>query len=224
MADAKQRAARAALRELPPEGIIGLGSGSTASLFVEELARQVREGKKIVGVATSEATRQLAAGLGIPLLDEEGPWAIDVNVDGADEVSARLDLIKGAGGAHTREKIVNYCSKRNVIVVDASKLSARLGERRAVPVEVLPFAHGATRTHLARLGEPKLRLHADVPVRTDAGNFLYDLSVPPIDDPAVLDRALRSVPGVVETGLFIGRADVVLVAEEADVRRLVRSS
>jgi ribose 5-phosphate isomerase A len=222
MADAKRSAARAALGELPSEGIVGLGSGSTANLFVEELSSLIREGRRIVGVPTSETTRKLAASLGIPMLDDEGPWAIDVNVDGADEVSVGLDLIKGGGGAHAREKIVNYASRRNVVVIDASKLSNRLGERHPVPVEVLPFAHGATRAHLARLGAPKLRMHGGAPARSDAGNYLYDLAVSPIDDPAALDCALRAIPGIVETGLFVGRADVVIVADEGGVRRLVR--
>jgi ribose 5-phosphate isomerase A len=222
MANAKRSAARAALQELPAEGIVGLGSGSTARLFVEELALSVRQGRRIVGVPTSEATRTLAAELGIPLLDDEGPWVIDVNVDGADEVSAGLDLIKGGGGAHAREKIVNYAAKRNIVIIDRGKLSTRLGEKHSVPVEVLTFAHGATREHLARLGTPKLRAVAGVPVHSDAGNLLYDLGVPPIDDPGALDCALRAIPGVVEIGLFVGRADVVLVGEERDVRRLVR--
>jgi ribose 5-phosphate isomerase A len=224
--DPKRTAARAALEELPPSGsgIVGLGSGSTARLFVEELGARVRAGLRVVGVPTSESTRALAASCGIPLLGDEGPWAIDVNVDGADEVSAALDLIKGGGAAHAREKIVNYASKKNVIIVDASKLSTRLGERWAVPIEVLPFAHGATRAHLEGHGRPKLRAAPDgAPVRTDAGNLVYDLATGPIDDPAALDRALRSVPGVVETGLFVGRADVVLVAGDAGVRRLTRS-
>jgi ribose 5-phosphate isomerase A len=224
IADAKRRAARAAIGELPFEGIVGLGSGSTACLFVEELAREVREGRRIIGVPTSDATRALAAGLHIPLLADEGPWDIDVNVDGADEVSAALDLIKGGGGAHAREKIVNYASKRNIVIIDGSKLSKRLGEKFPVPIEVLPFAHAATRGHIARLGTPQLRLKAGVPVRTDAGNFIYDLSVEPIGDPAALERGLRAIPGVVETGLFVGRADVVLVADAYDVRRLVREA
>lgn len=213
MEEAKRRAARAALREVPTEGVIGLGSGSTSRMFVEELARSLGPDHRIVGVPTSEATRTLAASLGIPLLDDEGPWAIDVNVDGADEVSATLDLIKGGGGAHAREKIVNYSARRNVIVVDVTKLSTRLAEKHAIPIEVLPFAHGATRAHLARFGSPTLRVRSGVPVRSDAGNVLYDLAVPPIDDPGALDVALRSIPGVVETGLFVGRADVVLVAD-----------
>jgi ribose 5-phosphate isomerase A len=222
MSEAKRSAARAALREVPAEGIVGLGSGSTSILFVEELARHLGSDHRVVGVPSSEATRALAARLGIPLLSDEGPWDIDVNVDGADEVSARLDLIKGGGGAHAREKIVNYSAKRNVIIIDATKLSKRLGDRHAVPIEVLPFAHGATRGHLSRFGAPELRVRDGVPVRSDAGNFLYDLRVQPIDDPATLDVALRAIPGVVETGLFVGRADVVLVADGSDVRRLVR--
>jgi len=223
MESAKRRAARAALDEVPSEGIVGLGSGSTAQAFVEELALSVRRGRRIAGVPTSEATRALATSLGIPLLDNDGPWAIDVNVDGADEVSGSLDLIKGGGGALTREKIVNYAAKRNVVIIDPSKLSARLGEKHAVPIEVLTFAHRTTREHLARLGTAKLRLRDGLPVHSDAGNVLYDLVVPPIDNPAALDQALRAIPGVVETGLFVGRADVVLVGDERQVRRLLRA-
>lgn len=224
-ADMKRLAARAALEELPRDGVVGLGSGSTSRLFVEELASAMRAtpGRKIVGVPTSESTRALAASLGIPLLDDVGPWAIDVNVDGADEVSESLDLIKGGGAAHAREKIVNYASRRNVIIVDESKLSKRLGDVWPVPVEVLGFAHGATRAHLERLGQPVLRVKEGAPVKTDAGNLIFDLKTGPIADPGALDRALRSIPGVVETGLFVGRADVVVVAGKSGVRRLVRA-
>ncbi len=221
--EAKRAAARAAIEELPAHGIVGLGSGSTSRIFVEELAPHVRSGqKRLVGVPTSESTRTLAASLGISLLGDEGPWDIDVNVDGADEVSAGLDLVKGGGAAHAREKIVNYAARRNVIIVDASKLSARLGEKWPVPVEVLVFAHGATRAHLAKLGEPVLRVRDGAPVRTDAGNLIYDLRVAPVESPGALDGALRAIPGVVETGLFVGRADVVIVADAQGIRRLTR--
>src|ERR1700684_3119344 len=158
MDSAKRAAAKAAIEELPEQGIVGLGSGSTSRLFVEELGPHVAKGRKLVGVPTSESTRALAASLNIPLLGDEGPWAIDVNVDGADEVSERLDLIKGGGAAHTREKVVNFAARRNVIIVDASKMSTKLGERWPVPTEVLPFANGTTRAHLARLGDPVLRV------------------------------------------------------------------
>jgi len=221
--EAKRAAARAALQELPAEGVVGLGSGSTACIFVEELARFLAGGRHITGVPTSETTRALAARLGIPLLDDVGPWTIDVSVDGADEVSAKLDLIKGGGGAHAREKIINHASRRNIIIVDGTKLSDRLGEKHTVPLEILPFGHGTTREHLAGYGVPTLRMRDGKPARTDAGNLLCDLSVKPLDDPAALDHALRAIPGVVETGLFVGRADVVLVADEHGVRRLVRT-
>jgi ribose 5-phosphate isomerase A len=223
----KRGAARAALGEVPHEGIVGLGTGSTACLFVEELAPLVYpnapDGRRVVGVATSEATRALATRLGIPLLDDDGPWRIDVTVDGADEVSDALDLIKGGGGAHAREKIINYASKRNVIVVDESKLSAQLGTKFAVPVEVLPFAHRVTAAHLAELGTPALRMRGEHPFRTDAGNLVYDLSVTPIVDPSSLDHAIREIPGVVETGIFVRRADLVIVAGAGGVRRLERA-
>jgi ribose 5-phosphate isomerase A len=147
---------------------------------------------------------------------------IAVTVDGADEVDDALHLIKGGGGAQTREKIVNFSSRRNVIIVDGSKLSRRLGDKWPVPVEVLPFAHLATRGHLARHGAPTLRLANGAPVRTDAGNLIYDIACGPIDDPGALDTAMRAIPGVVETGLFVGRADVVIVARPGGVERLAR--
>jgi len=220
--DIKRKAALAALAELPPEGVIGLGTGSTARLFIAALGELVAAGRRYTGVPTSEASRTQAQGLGIPLLSDDGPWDIAVTVDGADEVDGALDLIKGGGGAHTREKIVNFSSRRNVIVVDASKLSRRLGERWPVPVEVLPFAHLATRAHLARLGTPTLRTTGGAPFKSDAGNLIYDLATGPIADARALDRALRAIPGVVETGLFVGRADVVLVAGDTGVERRVR--
>jgi ribose 5-phosphate isomerase A len=222
MENAKLNAARAALLELPEHGTIGLGTGSTAKLFVQELAGLVTNGRRLVGVPTSEATRALAESLGIPLLDGVGPWDIDVNVDGADEVSEALDLIKGGGSAHAREKIVNASARCNVILVDPSKMSTRLGERFRVPIEVLRFGHGATASHLAKFGRPLLRLQKDNPVTTDGGNYIYDLAVAPIDDVETLDAALSAIPGVVATGLFVSRADVIIVGEETGVRRLVK--
>jgi ribose 5-phosphate isomerase A len=224
MQDGKRAAARAALSEIPAGGnvVVGLGSGSTARIFVEDLGALVRGGLRVLGVPTSKSTRELAEAAGIPLLEDDGPWDIDVTVDGADEVSGALDLIKGGGAAHAREKIVNYASRRNIIIVDASKMSTRLGERWPVPVEVLPFAHRTTAACLARFGTPALRVRDGVVVRTDAGNLIYDLNAGPIDDPGSLDQDLHAVPGVVETGLFVARADVVLVADPTGVRRLER--
>ena len=206
---AKRLAARAAIAELPDSGTIGLGSGSTAKLFIDEVGALVKSGRKLVGVPTSEASLAQATSLGIPLLADEGPWDIAVAVDGADEVDESLNLIKGGGGAHTREKIVNYASRRNVIIVDETKLSRRLGEKWPVPVEVVPFGHEQTARRLGELGRPVLRQKAGAVFRTDAGNVIYDVHAGVLSDPASLDSALRSIPGVVETGLFIGRTDVL---------------
>ena len=222
--EAKQRAARAALELLPESGVIGLGTGSTTRFFIEAVGELVRAGRRFSGVPTSQQSRVLATQCGIPLLDDAGPWSIDLCVDGADEVSDALDLIKGGGAAHTREKIVNYAASVNVIIVDASKLSSRLGVQRAIPVEVLVFAHLTTRRALCRFGAPELRRKGDAPLTTDSGNYIYDLTVTPLDDPRAVDRDLRGVPGVVETGLFCGRADWVIVAEAQGIRKLSRKS
>ncbi|HEX3773116.1 MAG TPA: ribose-5-phosphate isomerase RpiA [Polyangiaceae bacterium] len=221
---AKKRAAEAALELLPEAGVIGLGTGSTTRFFIEAVGELVRQGRRFSGVPTSQQSRALASQCGIPLLDDAGPWQIDLCVDGADEVSEALDLIKGGGGAHTREKVVNFAARKNAIIVDESKLSRRLGERRAVPIEVLVFAHHTTALALKRFGEPTLRLRDGAPVRTDSGNYIYDLQVAPIDEPAPLDHAFREVPGVVETGLFCGRADWVIVAGAARIQQLSRRS
>lgn len=220
--DAKLLAARAALAELPSSGTIGLGTGSTAKLFIDEVGLLLKGGRSFEAVPTSEASREQARALGIELASADGPWDIAVTVDGADEVDEELNLIKGGGAAHTREKIVNFASRKNVIIVDASKLSKKLGEKWPVPIEVLRFAHLATAEVLARFGRPVLREREGSPVLTDSGNFVYDLHAGIIDDPAALDRELHAIPGVVETGLFVGRADVVLVAEAGGVRRLSR--
>jgi ribose 5-phosphate isomerase A len=220
VSQAKREAARAAIGLLPERGVVGLGSGSTAELFIEEVGRLVASGRELVGVPTSEASRHQAAALGIPLLDDSGPWSIDVCVDGADEVSETLDLIKGGGGCHSREKIVNHAARTNVVVVDESKLSVRLGQKWAVPVEVLPFGLESTRLWLEQHGRVSIRERAGRPFVTDSGNFIYDVRAGAIDDPRALDLALRSIPGVVETGLFIARADIVVVAGADGVRQL----
>ena len=214
----KRAAARAALDHLPEAGVIGLGSGTTAAAFIEELAPLVLAGRRYIGVPTSEATRGLAAGLGIPLLDDEGPWGINVCVDGADEVSAGLDLIKGGGYSHAREKIVSAAAALRVTIVDEYKLSDRLGERRAVPVEVLVFGHRQTALALAEFGAVRLRERGGRPAISDAGNLIYDIDVGPMERPADVDAALHAIPGVVETGLFIGHTDILIVGAAAGVR------
>jgi ribose 5-phosphate isomerase A len=221
--EAKARAAQAALDLLPRQGVIGLGSGSTAKIFIDGVAALVRSGRELVGVPTSEASRAQADALGIPLLPDEGPWDIDVCVDGADEVSEALDLIKGGGGCHTREKIVNEAARLNVIVVDESKMSRNLGEKWPVPVEVLAFARGTTERLLQEIAPTTLRTRDGVPWRTDSGNFIYDLAAGQLPRPKDLESRLASIPGVVDCGLFVGRADLVLIAGSGGVQRRERT-
>jgi ribose 5-phosphate isomerase A len=209
---AKRLAAQAAANLTPEQGVIGLGTGSTTRHYINEVGRLVKEGRRLTCVPTSRRSRELAMSLGIPLLEDMGPWSIDLCVDGADEVSDELDLIKGGGGAHTREKIVNRYSRQNVIIVDETKLSSRLGERFAVPIEVVVFGHRATGASLSRFGDASLRFAGDNPFVTDSGNYIYDLETGPIADPVELEEELRHLPGVIETGLFCGRADIVIVA------------
>jgi ribose 5-phosphate isomerase A len=220
--DFKREAAHAALAYLPDSGDIGLGTGSTAKHFIDGVGELVRQGRRFRAVPTSEQSRAQALALGIEMLSDEGPWQLDLCVDGADEVSESLDLIKGGGAAHTREKIVNRAARLNVIVVDESKVSRSLGTLWPVPLEVLPYGHLATARLLGRFGEPRLRKKGEVPVRTDGGNWVYDLHTGPLPNPAELEAELGLLPGVVESGLFIGRADVVLVAGSGGVRKLER--
>src|SRR6185503_12789138 len=208
--------------ELPPSGVVGLGSGSTARLFIAEVGALVRSGRTFQGVPTSEGSRKDAEKAGIPLLEDSGPWDIAVTVDGADEVDARLNLIKGGGAAHTREKIVNQSSRRNVIIADESKLSDRLGEKWPIPVEVLLFGHLATARLLSDVGRAVRRMRDGRPVLTDTGNAIYDVHAGPLADPPAADRVLRDIPGVVETGIFVARADLVIVAGTSGIRNLQR--
>lgn len=219
----KRTAALAALKHLPETGVLGLGTGSTTRWFIEAVGELCRAGRALSCVPTSRASRALAEQCGIPLLDDAGPWQIDVCVDGADEVSEKLDLIKGGGGAHTREKIVNQAAKLNVIIVDESKLVTRLGEKFKVPLEVLPFGFQTTLAELLAFGRPEVRQKDGAPYMSDSGNYIVDLATGPLSAPAELDRALHGLPGIVETGLFIQRADVVVIAGQGGVAERVRA-
>ncbi len=202
--------------------VVGLGSGRAAEAFLRALADRVREGLSVRGVPTSEATARLARELGIPLVDLDADL-LDVTVDGADEVDPRLDLIKGYGGAFVRERIVAAASRRQVILVGAEKLVPVLGSRGRLPVEVVPFALPVARRRLEGLGcRPELRLAGDRPFLSDNGNVIVDCAVGPIGDPPALERAIRAIPGVVDTGLFLGTADTVLVADGDAARTLTR--
>ena len=217
--DFKRQAAAEALRLVEPGMRLGLGTGSTAAHFVELLGARVKAGLDVLCVPTSEATRVQAAGLGIPLTTLDETPTLDLTVDGADELDNELRLIKGGGGALLREKIVAAASARLVIIADASKRVATLGAF-PLPVEVVRFGHIATRNMIQDLageagcnGDIRLRLSpAGAPFITDNGNFILDCAFGAIEDPDMLDEALKMVPGVVENGLFLGLAELAIVA------------
>jgi ribose 5-phosphate isomerase A len=214
--EAKRRAAREAVDLVESGMVLGLGTGSTAALAVEELARRLGAGRlrDIVGIPTSSATHQQAVLLGVPLGTLEQHPVVDLTIDGADEVDPSGNLIKGLGGALLREKIVATVSRRLVIVVDEGKLVPRLGTKAPLPVEVVVFAAGTHVPAIAALGAVvTMRLGADgAPFRTDEGHHVLDCRFPQgIADPSALQEALRSRPGVVETGLFLGMRPQVIV-------------
>lgn len=224
--------AQKALAFVPDGARIGLGSGHTTEAFLQLLAEQVRQGLRVTGIPTSEQTAQLAGKLGIPLDTLEAPGELEVTIDGADEVErGSLHLIKGWGGALVRERIVAAASRRQVILVTAEKLVDRLGSRGRLPVEVLPFAEPFCRRRIEQLPvagglRPVLRRQGpenDRAFVTDNGNWILDCALQSPEDAAALDRALRSIPGVIDTGLFLGTATLVLAAEAGSVRELWRS-
>jgi ribose 5-phosphate isomerase A len=201
-----------ALRHVAGGQVIGLGTGHAASAFVRALGERVGAGLDVRGVATSEATATLARTLGIKLVTPDDVETVDLAVDGADEVDPRGDLIKGYGGAHLREKVVATLARHFVVLVGAEKLVPRLGSRGRLPVEVVPFAAAFCRRRIEALGHPaELRVAEGRPVVTDNGNVLLDCRTGPLAAPAELDAALRAIPGVVATGLFVGFAPTVLV-------------
>jgi ribose 5-phosphate isomerase A len=224
--EAQKRAAAEAAVALVRDGmVVGLGTGSTAAFAIDALARRVSQGLRILGIPTSARSAAQARDGGIPLTTFAEHRRIALTIDGADEIAAgSLDLIKGLGGALLREKIVASASDRLVIVADAAKLVEQLGASGPVPVEVVPFGWETTAERLAALGgNPVLRQGDDgQPFRTDGDNLILDCGFGIIADAAALEQRLSGVVGVVETGLFIGMADMALVADDHDVRRLVR--
>jgi len=200
---------------------VGLGSGRAAEAFVRALAAERR--LEVLGVPTSRATAALATSLGLAVSDRLVD-SIDITVDGADEVDPRIDLIKGYGGALTRERIVAAASRRQVILVTPEKLVPRLGTRGRLPVEIMPFAEPLCQRRLRALGcDPRRRETAGAPFVTDNGNWILDCGIAAQDDAAALDRDIRRIPGVVDTGFFLGTAEQVLVAEAEAVRVLRRA-
>jgi len=223
--DTLKRAAADAAVELVQEGmVVGLGTGSTAAFAVEALARRFQEGLRFVGIPTSERTAAQARAAGIPLSSFVEYRQIDLTIDGADEVErGTLNLIKGLGGALLREKIVASASRQLIVIVDDAKLVDRLGTHAPVPVEVVAFGLNVVRSALevfAAEVRPRLAPSGEL-FLTDGGNHILDCRFAgPITDPAQLEERIRRIVGVVESGLFIGRADPVFVANEQGVRRL----
>ena len=223
-ADDQKRIAGEAAAELVEAGmVVGLGTGSTAAHFVRALAARKLD---ISDVPTSEATAELARSLGIPLMTLDEAKAIDLTVDGADEIGPGLSLIKGGGAALLREKLVWEASRRCVVIADAAKDVAMLG-RFPLPIEVVSFGHLSTALRISDalsscdIGvAPRLRLKDGQPVRTDGGNLIYDAACGRIPDPVMLADALKSVTGVVDHGLFLDLADEALLGTDDGVVRL----
>ncbi|CAN7492218.1 ribose-5-phosphate isomerase RpiA [Bosea sp. LjRoot237] len=225
--DLKKAAALAALELVRPGMRLGLGTGSTAKLFVDGLGAKVAAGLEVLCVATSEATQAQALGLGIPMSTLDETPELDLTIDGADELDSALRLIKGGGAAHLREKIVAAASKRMIVIADTGKQVETLG-RFPLPIEVVPFGLEATRRAVAAAiasagahGELVLRRRADGGVLlTDGGHYILDAHLGRIELPEVLGLALNQVPGVVEHGLFLDLATAAFLAGADGVRVL----
>ncbi|TDF99788.1 ribose-5-phosphate isomerase RpiA [Paenibacillus piri] len=221
--NAKQLAAEQAVEHINDGMIVGLGTGSTAYWAIRSLAEKVSEGLRIRAVASSIQSEDLAKQLGIPLIPFSELEEIDMTIDGADEVDADLNLIKGGGGALLREKILAANSKRLIIIVDESKRVERLGAF-PLPVEIVPFAANLTIRRLERLqGKPQIRLANGEPFITDNGNWIADCSFGPIADPAQLHLQLNMIPGVVDNGLFVQMAHQVVVGYNDGTVKIINS-
>src|SRR5579863_2552319 len=217
----KEAAARASLRFIRDGKIVGIGTGSTAAYFIQLLGEQVKNGLRIRGIPTSARSGQQAASLGIPLTTLDECPEIDVTVDGADEFDPELRLIKGGGGALLREKIVASASNQLVIITDVTKRVPVLG-RFPLPVEVIKFAQAVVQKKIEKLGaKVSMRRGADgKPYITDENNHIFDCNFGQILEPDKLAQQLSDIPGVVEHGLFIGMASVVLVADGKEIVEL----
>jgi ribose 5-phosphate isomerase A len=224
--NAKRAAALSAVPQIKDGFVVGLGSGTTIAYALKEIGSRILERKlRVLGVPTSYQAFLLAVKHRIPLTTIDEHPRLDLALDGADQVDNQLDMIKGMGGALTREKIVASASKRNIIIIDETKLTNKLGANQPVPVEVMPFAAAVVKAKLRRLkGKPVLREAAGKlgPVVTDNGNFIFDVDFGPVLHPHELNILVKQIPGVIETGLFAGMADTVYVGGKTGVRTLRR--
>jgi ribose 5-phosphate isomerase A len=217
---------QSALRFVEDGMLLGLGTGRAAEAFIRALGARVASGLSVRGVPTSVRSALLAGELGIPLTTLDEVDHLDVAFDGADEVTPDLQLTKGLGGALLRERVVAVAARRFVVLVTPEKLVPKLGTRCPIPIEVVAFARVPATRALARLGAtPTLRTTPEGgTVLTDNGNPILDARFAPIDDPALLEAAIRRIPGVIDTGMFLGMAERVLVGEAGNVRELASGS
>jgi len=218
----KRLAAEAAVAEVQPDMLVGLGTGSTAAFAIAALGARVREGLRIEAVATSLASEAAARAAGIACRDFADVASVDLTIDGADEIDAGLRAIKGAGGAMLREKIVAAASRRMVVIADGSKRVEAIGAAR-LPLEVLPFAAGFVLAALAQMkADPALRMANGAPFATDNGNHVVDARFAMPADPAALAATVEAIPGVLGHGLFLHEVDAAYLAADGIVTRLER--
>ena len=223
----KQEVGKAAANLVKSNSIVGLGTGSTTAYAIEYIGKRLKEGElsNILGIPTSFQAEVLAKKYGIPLTTLDAVDHIDVAIDGADEVDPNKTLIKGGGAAHTREKVVDSLADSFIVVVDSGKLVDSLGSTFLLPVEVIPMAMTPAMAALAKLGgKPELRMGIKKagPVVTDQGNLVIDVKFDEIKDPANLEKTINNIPGVLENGLFVDVANVVLIGEIKDGQPIVR--
>jgi len=225
---AKRRAAEAAAAHVRSGTVLGLGSGSTASHLIRIIGSRLKSGEltDILGVPTSYQASTEAARAGIPLTSFDEHPELDLAIDGADQIDTKLDAIKGGGGALLREKIVASASREYIIIADERKLIDKLGDGCPIPLEILPFSSGTVILRVKALGaEGTIRSGKGKlgPVITDNGNFIIDASFGSLSDPVKIDAELKAIPGVLETGLFLGYADTAYIGTPDGVKKLLRS-
>lgn len=223
--DLKEMAAREAVKYVEDGMVVGLGSGSTANKAIQLIGQKVKEeGIEIIGVPTSTASDLLGRAVGIRMGELDDHPQVDLTIDGADEVDPSLNLVKGLGGALVREKIVAASSRVEMIVIDDSKMVDRLCQKAPLPVEIIKYSSKSTMRKLAALGcVPELRMAEDEPFISDNLNYIVHCKFERIDDPRAMEAEIGMIPGVVDSGLFIGLASKVIVASAEGVRILERA-
>lgn len=215
-------AAAKAVEEVRDGMLVGLGTGSTVAHAIESLSNRIKDGLRILAVATSHATETLAERLNVPLVPFERLSSVDLTIDGADEIDMHFRAIKGGGGALLQEKVIAAASDRVIVIVDSSKLVHRIG-KFPLPVEVVPFATGFVRAELAGYGtRVTVRVLRGTPFLTDQGNHILDVALNEITNPAKIAAAISSIPGVVEHGLFLDEIDTIVIARGRAVEALHR--